>query len=250
MEWLGLFCQRLSCTDYFQRQVESQLRQQFAEKTGMSLDGFVLVPPLEGVTEIYFDQQGIAYLDTDLVAPDANGYSVTIAWQCLDRRQVLPSDPELQSSNSVIHVWWQELPVEDLQRQYALPQNAPWTTSNEFPFDPNDYSFEVKWGMFAWPDVWLEVETKYSTFPQSINSLISVLIRARERWNQAARMHPSMGIIHNLGTQQKVISPTAVTINIDFGSATPKALVEMLKAIQEVSQELAIRWVVCHVNDG
>jgi hypothetical protein len=245
MEWLDLFCQGLSCTEYFQHQVQSQLSQQFIEQTGISLDGFVLVPPLEGAADIYFDQQGIAYLDTDLVAADANGYPVTIAWQCLNREQVLPSDSELQPNNTTIHAWWCELPVEDLKSQYASPRNAPWAISTEFPFDPKDYSFEVKWEVFAWPDVWLEVETTYPAFPQSIDLLMSELIQVWERWNHSAQTNVSMGIIHNLGSQQKVISPIAVVINIDFGSAIPKALLEMLQAIEKATKELGVRQVTC-----
>ena len=245
MEWMDLFCQGLSCTNYFQRQLQSQLGQQFAEQTGMRLDAFVLVPPLEGAKEIYFDQQGIAYLDTDLVAADAHGYPVTIAWRCLDRERVLPSDPDIQSNNSLIQAWWGKLPVEELKNQYASKRNAPWSISAEFPFDEDDYSFEVTWGVFAWPDIWLEVETTNPAFPQSIDLVVDALINVREQWNHSAQTDTRMGIIHNLGTQQKVISPIAVVINIDFGSATPKALVEMLKAIQQVAKKLAVRRVVC-----
>lgn len=244
MEWMDLFCQSISCTVYFKQQVQSQLGQQFAEQTGMRLDLFVLVPPFEG-TEIYYDQNDIAYLNTDLVAADANGYPVTIAWQCVGHGKVLPSDPDLQSNNSVLQAWWHELPVEELKSKYATPRNTPWPISVEFPFEPNDYSFEVKWEVFAWPDVWLEVETNHPVFPQSNALLLDELVNVWEQWNQAARTGKGIGVIHNLGTQQRVISPNTLLINIDFGSASPKALVEMFNALQKVAKKLEIRWVAC-----
>lgn len=250
MDWMDLFCQSLSCTEYFRRQIQSQLSQQFVEQTGMNLKGFVLVPPPAGAIEIYFDQQGTTYVDTDLVAADAYGYPVTIAWQCLGRERVLPSDPDLQSSNSVIQAWWRELPAEELKSQYVSPRNVPWLISAEFPFDPSDYSFEVKWGVFTWPDVWLEVQTEHPAFPQSMDLLMDALIHTREQWNQAAQTDARMGIIHNLCTQQEVISPIAVVINIDFGSATPKALVEMFKAIQQVAKKLEVCRVVCRAFEA
>jgi hypothetical protein len=247
---MDLFCQSLSCTNYFQRQIQSQLEQQFVEQTEMRLDGFMLVPPLRGAAEIYFDQQGIGYLNTDLVAADANGYPVTIAWQSFDLEPVLPSDPDFQSNKSVIQAWWRELPVEELKSRYASSRNAPWPISADFPFDPNNYSFEVKWEIFAWPDMWLEVETAHPAFPQSLDLVVSTLIQVREQWNQLAQTDASMGMIHNLGTQQKVISPIAVVINIDFGSAIPKALVEMLNATQQIAKTLGIHQLVCRAFES
>lgn len=244
MPWLDLFCERVACTEGFRRQLHSQLARQFADQTGMGLDGFVLVPPLEGNAAINFDSDGAAYLETDLVAADGNGYPVTLGWQGLGIKEVLPSDVRIEEGSTLV-AWWQQLPADELKSRYSGTRGAPWPKSAEFPFDPQEYSFVVEWDVFAWPDVWLEVETARAAFPQLQDLLVDALIQAMERWNEAARKEEAVGVIHNLATQQKVLSTTAMVVNVDFGSASPAALVAMLQAIQQVADKLAVKQVLC-----
>lgn len=62
---------------------------------------------------------------------------------------------------------------------------------------------------------------------------------------RGSRKEEAVGVIHNLATQQKVLSTTAMVVNVDFGSASPAALVAMLQAIQQVADKLAVKQVLC-----
>lgn len=245
MNWLDLFCKNLSCSSSFRNQIDLQLSRQFHEKTGIRLEGFVLVPPPQGAAEIDFDASGVARLQTDLVAEDATGYPVTIAWRSSDGRRVLPAGVSHQDGPIDVEAWWHELPAEELKGLSDTAETAPWPISPEFPFEPNRYSFEIAWRRFAWPDLWLEVKTSKKNSPASIDGLVAALEEARDRWNQRSRSEAGVGTIHNVGTQRTLVGDKAFALNLDFGSAQPGALLTMFEAIEAVAAALKIDRVVC-----
>jgi hypothetical protein len=243
MRWFELFCDALACDDVFRAQVSDQLGRQFRDATGLSLDQFVLVPPPGGQKDISFQADGSVHVSIDLVAADAMGFPVSIAWRCAGHERMLPSDAAARGAS--IEAWWRELPEADLRKRYGGRTGPPWPASAEFPMDDGRYSFAIEWRPFAWPDLWLEIESGRAVFPARSAVLVQAMEAARQSWNEAAQAESERGLIHNLGTQLEVKSPHAAAINVDFGSASPKALIGMLDAIEGVTGELCIRRVLC-----
>jgi hypothetical protein len=251
MEWLDLFCQTMGCSDHFREQAQRQLGGQFAEAVGTGIGAFTLVPPPGGASTITVDARGTARLDTDLVAADGRGYPVTIEWESPGPERVHRTDRGLTADSGPLTVRWAQLPAEELRSRYAGRPAPPWPTSPAFLFDPREFSFEVDWRPFPWPDVWLEVRTGRPAFPESSATLVTVLTSARERWNETARTDAGRGLIHNLGLHQQVVAPDEMLIDVDFGSAPPSALVSLLRALEDVAGALGlVRVTVRSARDG
>jgi hypothetical protein len=240
MHWFGLFCEVLGCADGFRKPAEAQLRRQFREETGLTPNRFVLAPPDDGPAGIRFESDGAARVDAKLHGPDAYAFPVSIGWRCPGRERLLPSEAD---SCDGLQAWWRALPADKLRAQYGK-SSAPPGLVQDLPFDPGRYSFKVDWEPLAWPDLWLRVETGERAAPAARDALLEALERTRESWNEAAQAGAGPGVIHNLGSQARVTGRRAIAIDVDFGSAGPKALVALLDAVQPLAERLGIRRVV------
>ncbi len=107
----NIFCKVLKCDEHFAQQLELQLSKQFFEQVGMDLNQFTLVP--ETVSQIYLNE-GVSYLKTDLVGPDNFGHPVIVAWKTGGPTGTSDALP----NNGHLEIWWDYLPINDLQSRY------------------------------------------------------------------------------------------------------------------------------------
>lgn len=242
--WFGIFCSAIGCTDAFRDSLHAQLERQFRERTGLPFDRFVLVPPPEGVDAVGFDPGGGARLDTELAGADGYSFPVSIGWRIAGAGRPLPSDPAAGAGGREIEAWWSDLPADELRAQYGSGDGPPWPASDSFPLDESRYSFELGWEPFPWPDLRIRVETGAPLPGDGVADIVDRLENAREAWNARSGQGAALGLIHNLGARPELHGPRALLVDVDFGSAPPAALLELLDALEGAAKDLDIRKVV------
>lgn len=238
MKWFDYFCQVMGCADGFRKPAEAQLGRQFRERTGLTLSQFAFAPPREGAVAIAFEKNGTALLRGRLHGPDAYSFEVSLGWRRPGWERPLPSDTGPWDG---LEIWWQSLPADSLRAHYAKPSGPPWPVSADFPFNPARYPFEVEWEHFSWPSLTIGICTGEEASADALDRLTDSLEQARLAWNTAAEAGGASGLIHNLGTRVAVTEARSMQVDVDFGSAGPKALVVMLDTLRELAAPLAIR---------
>lgn len=228
-DWLEILCSSLNCSPQFRFELNSQLAKQAQILAGINVrEGFALLPT---DLKIHYDSDGVGHLNADLVAPDNFGYPVQIAWKCEAHpsEQIAPQDPLPQSEAYRLRVGWEDLPTEKLRAKYTKPAQYPFSISGNF-------SFEIEWQHFAWPDVCLEVQTKHKATEDQIKFVEVTLEKAREIWNRKPEEH---GIIHNWSGLHRLDSKL-YRMHIDFGSADLRAMSYWLKILDNVASRLSL----------
>lgn len=229
-DWLSFLCESLSCSQNFREALDQQLAKQAYTQAGIDVrDGFFLVP--ENCV-VHYDQNNVAYLDADLIAPDNFGYPIQISWRCeahLDQ-QITPDNPLLPSQDYQFQAWWQVLPIEEL-RKYSQP--SPALISETF-------SFVVEWQWLAWPDICLELQTRQPLSQEQIQVVEVALEQVRAEWN---RQPEERGIIHNWSGLHH-LDNQRYEMSIDFGSTDHAALSHWLEALGNMNHVLSLTRVI------
>lgn len=232
-DWLELLCSSLNCSPHFRQELDRQLAQQANILAGINVrEGFALVPENSNVQ---YDKDNVAHLDADLIAPDNRGYPVQIAWRCEahPQEQIPPQDPLPLSRECHFRAGWEALPTEELRAKYTQPIQPPFSILGNF-------SFEIEWHYFAWPDVWLELQTRQETTPEQIKAIEVTLEQAREEWNRQPEEH---GIIHNWSGLRR-LDARCYEMHIDFGSTEANAMSYWLQALENLVSELSLLHII------
>jgi hypothetical protein len=226
--WLDLFCDALHAGPLFRQRLDEALRPAFVAQIGSPPVGYTLVPPPGGEADVVYRADGAAEVETDLVAPDALGWPVTVCWRVDSVAHPLPSDPGVEAAAAAgsLHAWWQSGPAP----AQPFPVPPPATLHP----DPARLPFALEARPHTWPDLWLELEFVPGTDAQRVlPGLISRLQGMQKRWNATGS-----GLIHQVGSQAAVLEPDVAVVNVDFGSASPSALAAALDALADASLDL------------
>jgi hypothetical protein len=228
-DWLELLCSSLNCSPQFRSELDSQLAQQASILASINVrEGFALLPT---DLRVHYDRDNVAHLKVDLVAPDNWGYPVQISWRCEAHpdEQIAPQAPLPPSNECRIRVGWEALPTEELRTKYTQPVQPPFSISGNF-------SFEIDWQYFTWPDVWLELQAREDVKEEQIKVVEVALEQARNEWNRKAEEH---GIIHNWSGLCR-LDARCYELHIDFGSTDSSAMSYWLQALEDVGSSLSI----------
>lgn len=211
----------------FRAAIEPALRSAAQALAGIDLaDRFVFFPE-RGTKAWVVDASGVSFWSGDLVGPDNFGRPATIAWASVDGgAPVAPSDEVIDASR--VLAWWHELPADELRATYREPTEPP------FPVDAPT-SFPIRWRVFGWPDLSIEVATDRELTGAEIDAVAATLERWRDQWNSA----PRRGRIHDFGALVSQ-GPCRYTMTVDFGSADRAALGGWLGALEGAAGTFAI----------
>ena len=232
-DWLELICSKLNCSPKFREALDQQLAEQAYILAGIDVrKRFCLV--LVDAT-VHYEPDNVAYLETDLIAHDNWRYWVQIAWRCEvhANERTAPEEPLLPSHECSLCIRWEHIPNDELRAKYTNPIHLPFALSDSF-------SFEIEWQYFAWPDVWVELQTRQEVSEEKIQAVEVVLEQAREEWN---RRPQEWGIIHNW-SGLRPLNARQYEMYIDFGSADKRAMSDWLLALKGVSSALSLMQVI------
>jgi hypothetical protein len=166
-------------------------------------------------------EDGVAYLDTDLVGPDNFGHPVTIALACtahpgerVDPRRALTPGCTLRAA-------WTSLPGQLLCDRY-LPPAPPLVTLQP------ELAARVRWERFTWPEVPLTLVGDSGAFPARTAGIVGETLESTAgAWNRAHAERP----IKYVGSPRSWEDGSAIEAFVDFGPAPVEAMAEMLRAL-------------------
>jgi hypothetical protein len=247
-DWFGFLCLHLGCSVSFAKGAKTQLAKQFRNDVGFGISskGLYLAPPDQEREHggVWIDDDGVGHVRTELLGSTMEiTFEVGFAWRCEGSETGIPVVDEIQSGCRLL-VWWEILPVQEIQRTFDQPVGPPWPTSPTFPYDPGRYRFDVQWEPISLPDLFIEIETDGPLEMDRRDELMKGLWHARERWNDVAPAS-GRGIIHDFGDAQfHQISGNRFEVAVDFGSADPGAIVVLLDALRGSESGTVIQRVV------
>jgi hypothetical protein len=140
-------------------------------------------------------------------------------------------------------LWWAELPQQELRDEYGGPIDPPWPTSDEFPYAPEEFPFQVEWWSLPWPDAFIEIIGAHELSDAEIAAIGESVARSHAEWNFRAKSNMSIGIIHNM-TAPLRLSERSFVIRADFGSAGPGALISIFHALRDAAGRTPIEKVI------